>query len=92
MNKPRIKVDFNELLESNLLLLSKTDVVEDSSGAKIQLHEGLTVSIYEFNHYDNGDKEYLLAEGVVVLNTFQTNPVAKWCCRIDARGIVFHAG
>ncbi|GGY76815.1 hypothetical protein GCM10011613_21650 [Cellvibrio zantedeschiae] len=87
MDKPRIRVDFNELLEADLVFLSKVDAVEDSAGRKIHLSEGEPVSIYEFNLYDDGEKEYLLAEGVAVLNTFQPNPVAKWCCRINELGI-----
>jgi hypothetical protein len=87
MDKPRIKVDFNELLSKDLVLLSKTDEIEDSTGQKISLYDGLPVSIYEFNHYADGEKEYLLADGVAVRNTFQNNPVAKWCCRINQYGI-----
>lgn len=87
MNKPRIRVDFNELLEKDLVLLSKTDVAEDSEGNKIKLSEGTKVSVFEFNEYDDGFKEYLLAEGVAELNKIQKNPIAKWCCRIDKNGI-----
>jgi len=87
MNKPRIKVDFNELLEEDLVLLSKTDERQDSKGNVIKLSIGIPVSIYEFNRYDDGLEEYLFADGVVELNTIQKNPVAKWCCRIDKNGI-----
>jgi hypothetical protein len=86
--KPRIRVDFNELLDDDLVLLSKTDEREDSEGNRILLSSGAQVSIYEFHQYDNGEKEWLLAEGVVELNTSQEKPVAKWCCRINERGIV----
>ncbi len=87
MDKPRIRVDFNELLEEDLVLLSKTDEKEDSEGSVMRISEGAHVSIYEYNHYDDGTKEYLLAEGVAELNTIQINPIAKWCCRIDKNGI-----
>lgn len=87
MDKPRIQVDFNELLETNLIFLSKTDERENSEGSIIKLSEGVHVSLYEFNHYDDGVKEYLLAEGMVELNTIQEKPVAKWCCRINENGI-----
>jgi hypothetical protein len=87
MGKPRIKVDFNELMEKDLVLLSKTDVIEDSAGHKITLQIGKPVAIYEYNHYENGEQEYLLAEGIAVLNEVQENPIAKWCCRINEHGI-----
>lgn len=87
MDKPRIKVDFNELIERDLVLLSKTDEVEDSAGQKIILQVGRPIAIYEYNHYENGEKEYLLAEGIAVLNEVQKNPIAKWCCRINFNGI-----
>jgi len=47
MDRPRIYVDFNELLEPDLVLLSKTDVRADSSGAEVALVEGLRVYVYE---------------------------------------------
>ena len=57
MDKPRIKVDFNELMEKDLVLLSKTDEVEDSTGQKITLQVDKPVAIYEHNHYESGEKE-----------------------------------
>ena len=87
MDKPRIKVDFNELIEKDLVLLSKTDEVQDSAGENIILQIGKPVAIYEYNHYESGKREYLLAEGIAVLNEVQVNPIAKWCCRINEHGI-----
>ncbi len=71
MDKPRIRVDFNELLEEDLVLLSKTDEKEDSEGNVIRISEGAHVSIYEYNHYDDGTREYLLAEGAPGINELQ---------------------
>lgn len=87
MDKPRIKVDFNELIEKDLVLLSKTDQVEDSAGQKITLQVGKPIAIYEYNHYESGEKEYIFAEGIAVLNEVQVNPIAKWCCRTNEHGI-----
>lgn len=87
MDKPRIKVDFNELMEKDLVLLSKTNEVKDSAGQKITLQVGKQIAIYEYNHYESGEKEYLLAEGIAVLNEVQESPIAKWCCRINEHGI-----
>jgi hypothetical protein len=91
MDRPRIKVDFNEMVEEDLVLLSKTDTVFDSEGNKITLVEGKKVYLYEYNEYDKNEKEYLLAEGVAELNKPDINGVwskaAKWCCRINENGV-----
>lgn len=91
MDRPRIRVDFNELVEFDLVLLSQTDLVVDSNGNEVLLSEGLNVFIYEFNNYDDGTKEYLLANGVAEINNTEVNGqwtrTAKWCCRIDGNGI-----
>jgi hypothetical protein len=96
MDKARIRVDFNELVQADLVLLAKSDVVADSSGKEILLTEGLPVSVYEYNDYADGEQEYLLADGLVELNDTAANGVwsnaAKWCCRIDSGGIRYADG
>jgi hypothetical protein len=91
MNRARIQVDFNELVQEDLVLLSKTDEATDSDGNNLILSEGVDVFVYEFNHYEDGTKEYLLADGVAELNDSEANgkwsSVAKWCCRINRNGI-----
>jgi hypothetical protein len=91
LDKPRIRVDFNELVQPALVLLAKTDNVQDSAGNQVILEEGLFLSIYEFNHYDDGTNEYLFADGTVELNNPDMNgkwsSAAKWCCRINKNGI-----
>ena len=87
MDKPRIKVDFNERMEPDLVLISKTDVRTDSDGNSIKLFSGAFVYIYEYNKYDDCEEEYLFAEGVVELNDRLMNKHAKWSCRINAKGI-----
>lgn len=91
MDRPRIRVDFNELVQNDLVLLSKFDKVKDSEGGEVQLSEGVEVFVYEFNNYDNGETEWLLADGVAELNDPNVNgqwsKAAKWCCRIDKKGI-----
>ena len=91
MDRPKICVDFNELVEADLVLLSQTDMVLDSEGNEIVLGDGVRVFVYEFNHYREGDNEYLLADGVAEMNRPEVNgqwtKAAKWCCRIDKNGI-----
>lgn len=89
MKQPMLYVDFNEMLESNLVLLSTEDTKPDSSGEAVSLHEGLEVIVYTNDTDDNGNVDNLVASGVVERNNSTTGWAAhvKWCCRIDSRGI-----
>ncbi len=87
MDRPRIKVDFNERMQHDLVLISKTDERTDSDGNLVKLYSGAYVYLYEYNHYEDGEEEYLLAEGRVELNDKAINKVAKWSCRISEKGI-----
>jgi hypothetical protein len=92
MKKARIYVDFNELIDDDLVLLSKTDLKLDSNGLKIKLEEGMHVSIYEENEDDEGIIDNLIADGIVVKNTFGGwTSEAKWLCRIDEKGIHYES-
>ncbi len=86
LKEPRIWVDFNELIEDDLVLLSQTDFTNDSKGNIIELKEGMKVKIYEYNDYGD-EEEFLFAEGLVELNTSDFFKVCKWNCRIDENGI-----
>lgn len=89
MKEPRIYVDFNEMLEDNLVLLSKFDTKKDSEGNEILLYEGLRVKIYENDVDDSNQEDNLIAEGFVELNNSDESWAknAKWNCRIDEDGI-----
>lgn len=86
-----IKVDFNEMVEEDLVLLSKSDEVYDAERNKIVLLKGLPISVYEYNEYKNGTTEHISAEGIVEPNDPTVNgrwtKGTKWCCRINANGI-----
>lgn len=89
MKQPRIYVDFNETLEENLVLLSKTDSKLDSAGNAVELYEGLLVKIYMDDVDETGNVDNLIAEGIVEKNTITDGwgSAAKWNCRIDKKGI-----
>ncbi|WP_085904633.1 hypothetical protein [Kiloniella majae] len=90
MDVPRLMVDFNELIESDFILLSKTDVREDFSGNLITLYEGMEVIVFEVDCISRGDlwiKCNLIASGVVEKNSGEFFPYVKWCCRINEKGI-----
>jgi hypothetical protein len=87
MTKPKLCVDFNELVGEHLVLLSQTDITLDSAGAEVRLHEGLDVLVFEYNEYQDGTSEYLFVEGVAERNNPAVNgnwtKAAKWCCRFE---------
>ena len=66
------------------------DTKFNSQGTPITLYEGMPISIYEESVYEDGEFEYLIAEGTVIkhdLNKYPCFPYVKWLCRIDANGI-----
>ena len=89
MKLPRLSVDFNEMLEADLVLLSKTDTRSDSSGQTVALSDGLVVQVYEDDLGGQGQPDALVAEGRVERNNSGVDWAshAKWCCRIGPQGI-----
>jgi hypothetical protein len=89
MKKSMFHVDFNEMLEPDLVLLSAEDTKVDSHGKSVALYEGLHVIVYAKDTDSNGNADNLLAAGVVERNrsTVVWAAPAKWCCRIDGVGI-----
>ena len=88
MNEPKFYVDFNEMIEEDLVLLSKTDVKIDSSGTPVMLHESLFVKIYMDDVSKEGHPDNLIAEGFVEQNTYGGwSSACKWNCRISKDGI-----
>jgi hypothetical protein len=76
------------MVEGDLVLLSKTDAKEDSSGTAVTLFEGLHVHVYSDDVDDDGRVDNLIADGVVERNTAGGwTAAARWSCRIDANGI-----
>ncbi|MET3480211.1 hypothetical protein ABIC38_006515 [Variovorax sp. 1126] len=89
---PRFSVDFNELLERDLIMLSQTDFRKDINGSSVLLVEGLPIEVQEDNLYDDGTHEVLFARGVVEANSTGIGSHVKWCCRLDSKGFYDIAG
>jgi hypothetical protein len=87
MDSTRLYVDFNELIEENLVLLSQKDTKLDFDGNEILLFEGKQVDIYEDDIDENGFADNLLATGTVEINNTGLFPACKWNCRINDKGI-----
>src|SRR4051812_42759848 len=89
MDRSRIYVDFNEMLEADLVLLSKEDTRTDSSGNLVELREVLRIYVYMDDLDENGSPDPLIADGVVEKTPgIGWGARAKWCCRIGPEGIV----
>ena len=89
LDRARVRVDFNEMVAQDLVLLAKEDHVTDSDGQRIALSEGLRVYLYENDNDDEGRPSFLVATGLVELNTANDwSAHVKWCCRIDEWGEV----
>jgi hypothetical protein len=85
-DRPRIYVDFNEMLDADLVLLSQDDTKADSSGSDVHLSAGMPVHVYS-DDVGPGDP-ILVADGTVERNTDTGwSAHVKWCCRINAAGI-----
>jgi hypothetical protein len=88
MKRPQFYVDFNELVESDLVALSATDEKLSSTGEEILLQDGLSIDVWSDDLNDEGEPDNLIASGVVERNSsYGWAKDVKWCCRIDVHGI-----
>lgn len=89
---PRVRVDFNEMVENNLVLLCKEDIKIDCHDKPVQLSEGLKIEVFEVDSDEDGVPDFLIATGVVELNRLDDwSSHVKWCCRIDEGGINYES-
>lgn len=84
LDRPRLPVDFNEMVEEDLVLLARDDKKRDSAGAVISFSEGMRVHLYMEDADEGGAPRLLLATGTVEKNTSDGwSAGVRWCCRID---------
>jgi hypothetical protein len=84
LDRPRLLVDFNEMVEEDVVLLSREDTRRDSSGNLVELRVGLRVYLYTEDADDSGAPCHLLATGIVELNDADDwSSSVRWRCRID---------
>lgn len=88
MDKARIYIDFNEVVDKGVYLLSKDDIKLDSLGNPVIFFEGMRISIYSDDADDEGRRDNLIAEATAIkVNLSEYNPPSwrevKWCCRVD---------
>lgn len=85
--KPKIEVNFNEIIDDFKILLSQSDMIIDSEGNEILLKEGLEIDIFEPDYDEQNNRDDIVASGFV---TEYVNPLykqVKWCCKNDKKGI-----
>ena len=88
LDRPRINVDFNEMVEDDLVLLSKYNAKEDSAGRMVELREGLSVFVFMDDSDEHGSPGALIADGLAERITgVGWDGAARWACRLDAWGI-----
>lgn len=79
----RVYVDFNELLTSDVIMLSQTDTRLDRDGSPVALFEGLRLGVYS----DDNESEDIIADRIVQRNTTVWSTHVKWVLKMDSRGI-----
>ena len=84
--KPFIYVDYNELLDSQTVMLSAKDIKNDFFGNPIELAEGLAVVGYQEDEEMNGTRDDIITEGVCTLNQGYATHV-KWLLKANEKGI-----
>jgi len=85
--KPFIYVDFNELLDKEIVMLSQTDSKNDYLGNAIALHEGLEIIGYQEDEDISGARDDILMEGVCILNQTGHSEYVKWLLKANNKGI-----
>jgi len=86
--KPKIEVNFNEIIDDFKILLSQSDMIIDSEGNEILLKEGLEIDIFEPDYDEQNNRDDIVASGFV---TECINPLykqVKWCCKIDKKKLL----
>jgi hypothetical protein len=87
MTNPKLRADFNGLF-AELLCLSHRDTCVDENGAEIRLHEGMTVTAFDEDTDEAGQRDDLLASGVVERSPdWLACNGSRWVLRIDSRGV-----
>ena len=88
MHIPVFHVDFNEMVDEQTVLFSKHDQRMDIAGVWHSVLEGMPVRLMMEDANADGERDDLLAEGVVIKNHFSDwSAHVKWCCRINDRGV-----
>ena len=65
-----------------IYLFSQADIVNDSNGNDIELHEGMKVSVFDSDLDALNMPDALLADGIITKNYFEQYPNVKWLIKL----------
>jgi hypothetical protein len=89
----RVYVDFNEMLDADVVLLSREDNKPDAEGNMVRFWEGGEVGVYMEDYDAENNRDDLIADGTSELNPYFGSDrqgwgaTTKWILKIDSRGI-----
>lgn len=87
IRKPFLCVDYNELLEKDIVMLSQTDSKNDYFGNAVALCEGLKIVGYQKDSDISGTRDDIVMEGICTLNKTGNFNHVKWVLKANAKGI-----
>lgn len=87
IKKPFLYIDYNEMLDDETIMLSKTDIKNDYLGNPIELCQGLEIVGYQEDESIEGERDDIIAEGICVLNDTGTWAHVKWLLKVNEKGI-----
>jgi hypothetical protein len=88
MNHLKVRADFNGLFD-DILYLSHEDTCLDENGVVFHLREGFTLTAYDEDVDENGNRDDLIAHNVVETAPAWLQPhSSKWVLRIDENGVL----
>ncbi len=87
MNSSRVRADFNGLF-GELLCLSHSATCIDETGAEVELRPGITLTAFDEDSDEHGQRDDLLATGTVEPSPdWLQCKGSKWVLRIDQHGV-----
>lgn len=87
LQQPRLHADFNGYF-GDILCLSHSDSCSTESGELVLLREGMVVTAYDEDFDENGQRDNLVATGVVERAPESLACQGSvWCLRIDENGL-----
>ena len=87
LQEPRLYADFNGYF-GDILCLAHGDTCMTKDGDEVTIREGMIVTAYDEDANDAGDRDDLIATGVVERSpeSLRCNG-SVWCLRIDENGV-----
>ena len=84
---PKLRADFNGLF-GDILCLSHGDTCTDETGQVVTLREGMSVTAYDEDADEHGERDDLCASGTVEpAPDWLRQHGSRWILRIDENGV-----